>query len=73
MINLTSSFLEDEAVRYKEIVKKRQQRDYYLKRRVAEDEMNIEQEVPPIPQFKKVEQVGWRPASKLAFITQFLP
>ncbi len=62
------AFREDEAMRYKKTIMNNERRNYWLKKRIEEDEKNIERFVPPIPivSFKKVK---WSESAIVGFRT----
>jgi hypothetical protein len=45
-------WLQDEAVRYKEILGKKEGFEIWLKKRISEDERQIDIKLPPIPKYE---------------------
>lgn len=73
MIDLTSFFTEDEAVRIKNIIRKSAQRAYYKDRILNADVIRMSDYMPESPQYEKVESGAWRPAGVRGFIESILP
>jgi len=65
---MDKEYILDEADRLKKAITKKDKFDYWLKKRIQEDERNIVQAQPPLPKYVP-KKIMWSEATKVGILT----
>lgn len=65
---MDKEYMLDEADRLKKAITEKDRKDYWLKKRIEEDERNIVQATPPLPKYVPI-KVKWSETTKVGFRT----